>query len=319
MLTADWPWHLQNDKRRWHSIIMKKYLTIGELKISLEYETGPYEVFFEKALDAFSSGPFEHPDIRFSIDTVSPFPKLDSYRQIFTSSPDGLWTILEDPEKDHYVIFLRNAENDAAPYRIMRADRRFADFIIYTRPNQEGSISPLEYPVADLALSGHININKIGIMLHSACISLKGKAYLFAGVSGAGKSTMSEIWQQDGEAEVLTDERVLIRKLNGNIWAFGTPWHGTSEIHKNMGAPVEKIFFIRHGKENRSILISKTDAVNRLVVRCFPTFWNREGMEFALEFCSLVAQTKGCHDFQFVPDHSAASFVRKLDEGKQLC
>lgn len=203
------------------------------------------------------------------------------------------------------------------PYKIIRADRKFADFTIYTRPDDEGRLFPMEYPFADLAVSGHININRIGIILHSACVTLGGRGFLFAGVSGSGKSTISEIWRQVQGAEVLTDERVIIREVQSDLCAFGTPWHGTSDANRNVGAPIEKIFFIKHGKENNVIPISKSEAAKRLMVRCFPTFWNREGMEFALEFCSMLAQMKDCYEFQFVPDRSATEFIGKLVVGKQ--
>ena len=297
---------------------MEKFFSIGALKISLQYDIGPYKIFLEEALETFTSEPVETPDISFRIDTESPFPKLDSYRQIFTSNPDGLWTILEDAEKSHYMISLQNVERDMTPYRIIWADRKFIDFIMYTRPSPENLLFPLEYPLADLAVSGHININAIGIILHSACITLGGRGYLFAGVSGSGKSTISEIWQKDKEAGVLTDERVLIREFQDDLWAFGTPWHGTSEIHKNMGASIEKIFFIKHGKENRAFPISKTDAANRLMVRCFPTFWNREGMQFAVDFCSRVAQEKECYELKFVNDISVIDYVKKLGVNPEL-
>src|SRR4030042_4723453 len=141
---------------------MEKFFSIGALKISLQYDIGPYKIFLEEALETFTSEPVQTPDISFRIDTESPFPKLDSYRQIFTSNPDGLWTILEDAEKSHYMISLQNVERDMTPYRIIWADRKFIDFIMYTRPSPENLLFPLEYPLADLAVSGHININAIG-------------------------------------------------------------------------------------------------------------------------------------------------------------
>ncbi|MEJ2697016.1 MAG: hypothetical protein P8013_10245 [Candidatus Sulfobium sp.] len=291
---------------------MRRFFSIGELKISLESNPEEYKIFLDAALESFAAGTFELPDIQFRLNTTSPFPSSESSRKIFTSGPDGLWTILKDDNKPGYLISLQAALREVKPYRMIKADREFTDFIIYARPNDEGILAPLEYPLGDLAVSGHININKIGIILHSACISLNGRGYLFAGVSGAGKSTMSEIWQQDGGADVLTDERVIIREFSNELSAFGTPWHGTAEMHKNIGVPIEKIFFIRHGKENRAIPISKTDAVNRLLVRCFPTFWNREGMEFSLDFCTLVAQEKECYELEFVNDSSVVNYVRSL-------
>lgn len=296
---------------------MKKFFSIGALKISLEFDSGDYEIFLDRALEAFAVGPFEIPDIRFQVDTTSPFPYLDSCRKIFTSNPEGLWTILEDKDKNSYLIALQNAVRETKPYRITRADRKFTAFIIYSRPSPENLRFPLEYPLADLAVSGHININRIGIILHSACISLGGKGYLFSGVSGSGKSTISQIWQREGDAEVLTDERVIIREFQGDLWAFGTPWHGTAEIHKNMGAPIDKIFFIKHGKGNKVTQIPKTDAANRLMVRCFPTFWSKEGMQFAVDFCSRVAEEKECYELEFVPDSSVTEYVRSEIQRKK--
>lgn len=291
---------------------MKHFFSIGELKIFLELDVRGFEIFLDKALDTFAVDPFDVPDIRFQVDTTSLFPSLDSCSKIFTSSPEGLWTILDDKDKTSYFIALQNVAKEAEPYKVIKADRKFTDFIIYERLNEEGILFPLEYPLADLAVSGHININKIGIILHSACITLGERGYLFAGVSGSGKSTISEIWQKDGEAEVLTDERVIIREHDNDLWAFGTPWHGTSEIHKNSGAPIGKIFFIKHGRENRAVPISKTDAANRLMVRCFPPFWNREGMEFALDFCSKVAEAKDCYELEFVNDTSVTKYIKNL-------
>jgi hypothetical protein len=291
---------------------MKKFFSVGELKISLEFDLGDYELLLDKGLEAFAIEPFEIPDVRFQIYPVSSFPCLDSYREIFTSNPGGLWTILEDKDKTGYLIALQNVVKETEPYKIIRADRKFTDFIIYTKPNEEGLLLPLEYPLIDLAVSGHIYINTLGIILHSACITLGGRGYLFAGVSGSGKSTISEIWQKDKGKEVLTDERVLIREFLDDLWAFGTPWHGTSEIYKNMGAPIEKIFFIKHGKENKATSISKTDATNRLMMLCFPTFWNKEGMQFAVDFCSRVSQEKKCYEFEFVNEASVLEYVKKL-------
>jgi len=289
---------------------MKNFFSIGDFKISLEFDFGDYEIFQDKALEAFAIEPFETPDIQFKVDTTSPFPPLDSSTEIFTSNPEGLWTILEDKDKTSYLIALQNVVREAKPYKTIRANRKFTDFIIYTRPNEEGILFPLEYPLADLAVSSHINVNTMGIILHSACITLGGKGYLFAGVSGSGKSTISKIWQQDQDAEVLTDERVLIREMKNNLWAFGTPWHGTSEIHKNMGSPIEKIFFIKHGKQNKATPISKTDAASRLMVRCFPTFWNREGMQFSMDFCSKVAQEKECFELDFVNNMLVTDYLK---------
>jgi hypothetical protein len=291
---------------------MDKFFTIGGIKIILKFEPESYNISLDRALEAFSSESFETPDVIFRIDITSDFPSLDSYRILFTTNPKGSWTILEDMHKSHYLIAFHNPHIDNKPFKIVKANRNLSDLVIHSKPDETNMLFPLEYPLSDLVVAGYINTNKIGVILHSACISIRGKGFLFSGASGSGKSTLSEIWRKDSETEVLTDERVIIRNQEGDLWAFGTPWHGTAEIHKNMGVPIEKIFFIKHGKENRARQISKTDAANRLMVRCFPTFWNREGMQFVLDFCTRIASEKECYELEFIRDASVMEYVKKL-------
>lgn len=51
-------------------------------------------------------------------------------------------------------------------------------------------------------------------------VCVHGKGYLFAGTSGSGKSTLSELWLCDDEAEVFTDERVIVRERKGMSFAL---------------------------------------------------------------------------------------------------
>jgi len=74
--------------------------------------------------------------------------------------------------------------------------------------------------------------------------------------------------------------------------------------------PLEKIFFIRHGTENTLSKLTTPDAANRLMVRCFPTFWHRAGMAFALDFCARIAAEIECYEYGFKPDQSAVDDIK---------
>ena len=63
-----------------------------------------------------------------------------------------------------------------------------------------------------------------GFLVHAASAIRNGAAYLFAGVSGAGKTTMSRLAPHD--ATVLTDEISYIRKFGDGYRAYGTPFAG---------------------------------------------------------------------------------------------
>jgi len=79
-----------------------------------------------------------------------------------------------------------------------------------------------------------------GFLLHAASVIRNGKAFVFAGRSGAGKSTVASLSPQ---GSVLTDEISLIKRVDGEWHAFGTPFWGEFRADgANISAPLGGIF-----------------------------------------------------------------------------
>lgn len=89
-----------------------------------------------------------------------------------------------------------------------------------------------------------------GMLMHASSVVLDGRAYLFTGVSGAGKTTISRL--APDTAHLLTDEMSFIRLEDGEYFAYGTPFAGELAIPgANMRAPLAGIFLLAQGPENR--------------------------------------------------------------------
>ncbi|PLX84647.1 MAG: hypothetical protein C0617_07350 [Desulfuromonas sp.] len=291
----------------------RRHFAIGNIRFALEYDPAPREILVHPALESFSvDAPAAEPDIVFAVDPDPASPDFTGMRQLFSTGPEGLWSVWEDPDQRGYTIALQNDE-EPVPNRIVRTDRSFSRCTIIETEDRR-TVYPLGYPLAEMVLMAHANINRVGVVFHSACIVLDGKGYLFAGISGAGKSTISQIWLEEGSAEVLTDERVLVREEDGALMAYGTPWHGTANIHKNKGAPIAAIFFIMHGDGNRCRPIAPKEATNQLLLRSFPTFWHPGGMQNAIDFCIRTATSTPCLELDFLPDPSITEYVKDYIE-----
>ncbi|MFA6033567.1 MAG: hypothetical protein WC889_11765 [Myxococcota bacterium] len=102
-----------------------------------------------------------------------------------------------------------------------------------------------------LMLSNYITESG-GLLVHSASFVRDGKAYLFPGVSTAGKTTLSQITLKERPGyEILSDEISCIRKVDGRWRAYGTPFWGDLKIAgRNISAPLEKICFINKAGEH---------------------------------------------------------------------
>lgn len=89
-----------------------------------------------------------------------------------------------------------------------------------------------------------------GFLLHAASAVRNGRAFLFAGISGAGKTTMARLAPAD--ATVLTDEVSYVRRVGNAYQAYGTPFAGElARSGANLSAPLHTLFLLEKASANR--------------------------------------------------------------------
>jgi hypothetical protein len=104
-----------------------------------------------------------------------------------------------------------------------------------------------------------------GFLVHAASVIRDGRAFLFAGVSGAGKTTISRLAPPD--ATLLTDEISYVRRTDNQYQACGTPFAGElARVGENQSAPLSALFLLEKGPENRIETVGSADAI-RLLLR----------------------------------------------------
>lgn len=103
-----------------------------------------------------------------------------------------------------------------------------------------------------------------GFLIHAASAISWGRAFLFAGVSGAGKTTISRL--APAGVTLLTDEISYVRRQADGYVACGTPFAGElAKLGENTAAPLHALFLLKKGEENRIEDISGTEAVRLLL------------------------------------------------------
>src|SRR5580765_615322 len=103
-----------------------------------------------------------------------------------------------------------------------------------------------------------------GFLLHAASAICDGQAYLFSGVYGAGKTTLTRL--APDSVTLLTDEISYVRPNPVGYSAHGTPFAGElAKAGENTVAPVSALFFLEKGPENRVDELPPAEAVRRLM------------------------------------------------------
>jgi hypothetical protein len=140
-----------------------------------------------------------------------------------------------------------------------------------------------------------------GFLLHSASAIRNGKAFLFAGVSGAGKTTISRLAPAD--ATLLTDEISYVRKQDEDYFAFGTPFTGElAKLGENTSAPLAAVYLLAQGPENKIEAVAAPDAGRALLTNMLFFAEDQEMVHWAFQAaCDFVHRVR-VYRLTFVPD-----------------
>lgn len=104
------------------------------------------------------------------------------------------------------------------------------------------------------------------VKLHASVIEREGKAILFLGSSGTGKSTHTRLWEQHiPGSRLLNDDEPVVRIMeDGSVWVFGSPWSGSTPCYRNISAEAVALVRLYQHPENKLVQIKGVTAFTAL-------------------------------------------------------
>lgn len=187
-----------------------------------------------------------------------------------------------------------------------------ADIIISEaqyRPDNWPGLSGNDVCYMESGAQFHLQLMRYnGIMLHASAVAIDGKAYLFSGPSGTGKSTHTRLWQQTfGErAQVFNDDKPALRRMDGKWYAYGTPWCGKDGINLNMRVPLAGICFLKQAKENSIVRLTNKEAVYRVFSQTLHRFYRQENLDLMLSHVDKLVREVPVFELHNLPEPAAA-------------
>ena len=232
-------------------------------------------------------------------------PAISGSAQVFDSSP--IWTLHRQADTTAFKIF--GQLNDQKRILVFDPDIHTANLYF---PDADGEfVDPFYGPTLELLLIQYLAQER-GMIVHACGIDDGGRGMLFVGESGAGKSTLSKLWYQENGAAIFSDDRIILRKKDGEYWMYGTPWHGEARFVSPRSAKLGHIFFLQHDQNNAVRTLNRAGTVVEFLKASFPPFWDSQGVEFAMTFLSDLSEAVPCQELSFKPDAGIVDFVKSL-------
>ncbi|MBN3040336.1 MAG: hypothetical protein JW867_04350 [Candidatus Omnitrophica bacterium] len=154
-----------------------------------------------------------------------------------------------------------------------------------------------------------------GFMVHAAGLIRNNRAYLFAGPSESGKTTTAK---RANGFDILSDELVIIRRINNIFFLYSTPFSGeyTQRI-KNLKAPLSNIFFLN--KRLKTGLVSKSSLSSfiDLLENIFFFDQEKDSSQFILGLSSRLTAVIESFDINILSYSDLGRFVDGLSKGAE--
>lgn len=151
-----------------------------------------------------------------------------------------------------------------------------------------------------------------GIFLHTSFIVWNEKAILFSGNKQIGKSTQAKLWKDYKNAFIANGDRAILKKINGEWYACGTPYCGTSQIFENVNIPLRCIVILEQGPENTVGIASMKEAFRSLMKNCSYDTWNKKQVEDALSLMEKISVEVQFIKLSCLPNQSSADALEEF-------
>jgi len=147
-------------------------------------------------------------------------------------------------------------------------DYRQAEIFNYTdKFFLEGCLDSLTLFPTDQLVLAQVLADRQGCYLHSSGVILGGNGLLFVGYSGAGKSTMVKMLKRH-KAEILCDDRMIIRKQADGFRIYGTWSSGEVPDVSPNSAPFKAVIFLEKSHRNTLIKLADKKEIAKRILAC---------------------------------------------------
>ncbi len=227
-------------------------------------------------------------------------PEIQGMKSLFKIEND--WSLFCD--RGDYVLFFE------APWaglqRLVRFCPQNRNVAMFCNESGSGATvrNPLHYPLDQILLMYFLSVRN-GAIVHSAGVVFEERGYIFAGRSGAGKSTISRQLLGKTGCMGLSDDRIIMRKIEDSFVIFGTPWPGDAGIAVNKSAPLSQIFFLVQSEENRIEQITEADAFRRFMPVLSIPWYDKEAIGRIFSFVEELVSRVPSYLLYFTSDIEA--------------
>ncbi|MBQ8184039.1 MAG: hypothetical protein IJ025_09110 [Clostridia bacterium] len=191
-----------------------------------------------------------------------------------------------------------------ASAEILCANDDWSDAVIYS-----GNYTDADYSLPLAAICSRFACFDT-IFLHGSFVDYDGNGIVFAGYSGVGKTTQAQLWNKYSDAEIVNGDKVFLRIINDKVFAFGSPWKGSSEYCLNKKVSLKSVVILKQAKENKIKRLNTIECIEHFLPHVFLPHWDEKNMVKALDTFNNILEKVPVWLLECRPDEDAVKLTK---------
>jgi hypothetical protein len=114
------------------------------------------------------------------------------------------------------------------------------------------------------------------------------------------------------DLEIVSDDRVVIRRSEGIVLMYGTPWPGEGRMAVRRAVPLSALIFLHQAQKNELRELQPGEVLDQLLPVLSILWFDRPRMEAALQFCSDLVAEIPAYELHFQPQEEALDVLERL-------
>ena len=151
------------------------------------------------------------------------------------------------------------------------------------------------------------------LLTHASAVVYEGKAYLFLGKSGTGKSTHSRLWLHHiPGCYLLNDDNPLVQVEDGVLTAFGSPWSGKTPCYRQESHPLGGFVRLEQAPVNEIRQLTGVEALAALLPSCSLLRPDDVVLKGVMATLSQLIRQVPVYHLRCLPDEAAARLSHQV-------
>ena len=250
---------------------------------------------------------------------------MDNYKPFVTTAGDTVFSLTaEAGTAPNYAEELRQEEEgqdiicgkmpDGCPVFEFRWWNETAGWLVCAADYSEGRLvmtghhEKLAIDNALMVLYALATANRGTALFHASTVSCEGRAYMFLGKSGTGKSTHAGLWLKHSEGTALVnDDNPVVRVFDdAAARVYGSPWSGKTPCYRNVHYPLGGIVELSQAPFNKMTRLGAIQAYAALMPSISGKRWDEKIADGLHQTENALAMTVPMWHLACLPDEEAA-------------